>query len=58
MKKLKDIISDIDESVWKILSNDLSSLNSPTADIFYVVLNCGPDSMDGSNGQDCGFTES
>jgi hypothetical protein len=33
MKKLKDIISDIDESVWK-------------------------NSMDGSNGQDCGFTES
>jgi hypothetical protein len=26
MKKLKDIISDIDESVWKILSNDFNLL--------------------------------
>jgi hypothetical protein len=49
MKKLKDIISDIDESVWRILSNDFNLLTN---------VNCGPDSMDGSDGQDCGFTES
>ena len=24
--------------------------------MFYVVLNCGPDSMDVSGGQGCGFT--
>ena len=28
MKELKDIISDIDESVWKILSNDFNLLTN------------------------------
>jgi hypothetical protein len=28
MKELKDIISDIDESVWRILSNDFNLLTN------------------------------
>jgi hypothetical protein len=39
MKKLKDIISDIDESVWKILSNDFNLLTNVILSIYVPVSN-------------------